>query len=643
MKKFYSIGCMAAIALAATLTQGCGLVNIDEVTDINTESSIGKGTEVTVITEYTKTLGELVGESSGGKLGLSAEGDYQLSYKLVDNQAIGDGFTFDASQFSLNLKSNFAKEIALTEASIPANTPLSYNPADKAALEQVFTGVNVDFFQSLLSQDYKFDFNIDFTISSFPAQIKVFKSADLGGTIVFNLVPSGIPFTKFTFAKDTEISFPDFFVFTSSGNADFTVTDGHKLVANKDVAVPMGTGISFELALKSLDMGNGVETKGTLPLADKISVNGVISIDPADFNGEKTEINLATDYPQLVALGLISNDDTHKVTVVKSDTSLGSFSVVCNYETKNVTLQNATIQLNKSALPSFQTGDYGFDINGLPEFMSGPDVNIELADVQVNMDVASTLPFAFGLEAKLAALTQGTVNHQYQFGPLNFPANTTTKYSLGTHADGTEGGVIYKQIPDIGKILSPVPTRIEVKDFNVIYDEAQWLTVEAGKTYGGAFSAAVEAPISFTKDTRLSINMDIDDMDLDLKGVAGYLKGETKAVIKLHADNEIPLNFGVGLVVKDSEKKVIDDVKVNIDKDIASGSTGKPTGTDVNITIIIPEGSKMIKSVGFNMKAYGDDAFAGIKLNPNQKISVKNVVFSLPDGATIDLKDVLKK
>ncbi|MBR6305202.1 MAG: hypothetical protein IKR38_00255, partial [Bacteroidales bacterium] len=416
MKQFHHLT-LAAFSLAALLCQACGLIEVEEITEIDTTSTLAKGTEVTVVAEKKITLGDFLnfGEGSGanGIIQVSAEGDYSIEYNL-EPQSIGDGFTFDASAFELNVNNAFNQSMSLTEATIPAHTPISYNEADRAAVELYFqnfaSGVDIAFFESLLSQKYEFNFNIDFTIPGFPELIKSFKKADLDGNFTFTLVPSGIPFQKFVFKKDTKISLPSFLKFSSCSNADFTLVNGSELVANKDVNVPMGSGLAFTLALQSLDKGNGVPTAGSLALVGNVSVDGTISISPADFTGQTEVIDLES-YPVLVAAGVLTGDGPHTITLVKENTSLGSFNVSCTYTAANVALKNATIQLSKDAIPAFD-GNYGFDIGNLPKELSADGNTIELSDVQVNLSVNSTLPFDFGLNANLDAIG----NRKYQLG-----------------------------------------------------------------------------------------------------------------------------------------------------------------------------------------------------------------------------------
>lgn len=617
---------LASVSLAAFVFQGCeGLVNIDEVTDINTEVTLAPGTEVTVLSEKSFTLKDLVTSGADGKLTVTSEGEYAITYNL-EPQSIGDGFSFDASKFALNVSSSFDKTMALTQTTIPAKTPLSYNEADKAAVEAYFTtfasGVDIAFFESLLSQEYTFNFDIDFSIAGFPELIKTFKSADLDGNFTFSLVPAGIPFQKFVFKKGTKIVLPGFLKFKSCSNADFTLENGSQLVANKDVDVPMGTGLSFTLALQSLDMGNGVATNGSLALVGNVAVDGTISINPADFNGETTEVDLA-DYPLIASQ--LSGSGSHKVVMVKEDTALGNFSVTCNYAAANVALKNATVQLSKDAIPSFN-GNFGFDINGLPEFLSSSDANVELAEVKVVLDVNNALPFDFGLKANLVALSGTTVNHNIAIGPLSFPANQETRHTVDN--------------PELGKILSPVPSRIEARDFDIVYDDSQWITAEAGKNYGGTFAVGFEAPISFTANTHLSLGID-ENFDVDLGKTGDIIKGETPVEIKFTAVNSIPLNFGIEVEALDASKKPIPGVTGKFDK-VSAGTLKNPATTEVSISFSLPADSKIIKGIGLKMNAYSDDSCAGERLNQNQSVTVKGVTLKLPKGITTDLKDIIK-
>ena len=645
MKKRFLI--LSALSLALLASQACGLVNVENIDSIDTTSTLGKGTEVTVFTEKTFTLKDFIkAEASGSVLQVSQDGEFSIS-KSLGSQNLGDGFSFDASAFVLNAGNTanpFYQGINLSEAVIPAKTPLKYDEADKAAVELYFqnfaSGVDIAFFQSLLSQKYEFKLeNLDFSINNFPELIKEFMKADLDGNFILNLVPAGIPFDKVVFNQGLEISFPAFLKFASCDNDGFEIVNGNVLKAVTDIDVPIGTGLSLSLELQSLDMGNGTATNKKLELGGSVEVKGTVSINPADFNGEKEEINLAS-YP--VIAPYLSGDGSHTIEMVKSDTPIDGFDVTCSYSASNVSLQNATIKLSKDAIPSFDGANNEFPVGNLGSFF-GEGAEVKLAEVQVKLAVDSKLPFAFGLNANLATMTGQTVHHEYALGPLQFDANKLTTYSLGTHQDGQEGDVTYKHVEGLGGLLSPVPEKIVTKDFNILYDENQWLTVESGKNYGGTFDVGVEAPVSFTSDTKLSFNIPVDDVDLDLSITGNKIKGETLAEIKMKVTNTMPLDFTLDVIPKDASKNRIEGIKVSMEPQaIGAGSMTQPWNQDVVISVILPASSNLIKSIGFDMNASSNDAFAGTRLNHNMSISLKDVKFCLPNGITTDLKDIVK-
>lgn len=611
MKKIYSIGCIAALLSAAAAVQGCSnLVNIENVDEINTEITVAPGTEVTVLKEKTFTLKDLIeSDGSNGTVTVSSEGDYSISYNL-EPQSLGDGFSFESSQFALNFSDKKDMAISLTEAKIPANTPLEYDEADKAALVAALPGVNVDFFESLLSQDFDFVFDLDSSIGDFPKLISDFRKADLSGTLTFKLVPSGIPFTKLVFKKGTAISFPEFLQFSACSNSDFTLSGNNVITANKDVDVEIDKGLSIGLTLKSLEFPNGISTANGLDLKGQVSVIGKIAIDPADFRGNRKEVVLGT----------------HKAVVVSEETPLTAFIIGYEYAAEKIGLQNVSIRLSKNALPSFDAGSFGFDISGLPDFLSDANAKIELSDVKVKLDVDSALPFDFSLKTNLVALTGNTINHNIAIGPIDFPAFKRTTHVVDD--------------PELGKILSPIPTRIEARDFDILFDDSKWITVESGRNYGGTFAVAFETPVSFTADTRLSLGID-ESFDVDLGKTGDIIKGETPVDITLKAVNSIPLNFAIEVQALDASKNAIPGVKADFDK-VAAGSLSNATTTDVKLSFTLPANSNIIKGIGLKMTAYSDKDFAGTPLNEKQSITVKDVKLGLPKGVTTDLKDLVK-
>lgn len=621
MKKLNLFGWSAIAAAVAFLAPGCKVDESYDLANIDTEVTVLPGVEVPLPNFKEVKLKDLIKLETGGVVS-EVSGNYVITY-AIDPQVL-NGFSIDANNFKINASNSLDAAIPLNQNSIPDKTPLSIpsglTDEQKATLATLIGITNVDSFESLKTQTLDFSTSIDFSINSFPSEIKAFKSCTLSGNLTFSLVPVGFPFSKFVVKQGTTITFPAFLVFSGCSNADFTLSAGHILTANKDVDVSIGTGLDFVLALSGLDMGAGVNTTGTLPLADNITIAGNIYLDPDWFNGPK----------QTQTFGGI-----YEVTYVDGDCPLTGCKITANYNAANITLSSATIKADASAIPAFES--YGFDITGLPEFLTGDDVNIELNEVQLTLNLASTLPFPVTLaNGQLKALNGTTATHTYTLPNLVFAANATTGYSVGEHANGgtDSAGNTFVNLPGLGSILSPVPTRVEATNFNVTIPE-DWLTVESGVNYGGTLNVGINAPISFKSTSRVGFIIDADNVSLDL----GDNIPLEKAVLSLTAENTIPLNFEIEVTARDENKNAIPGVTATVDKAIASGhgTANEAVATPVKITLAIAKGSPAIKGLQLKLNATSDAGASQYPLQPEQGLHLVNVSLGLPDGITMDL------
>ena len=626
MKKLNLFGWSAIAVAVAFLAPGCKVDESYDLSNIDTEVTVLPGVEVPLPNFKEVKLKDLIKLETGGVVS-EVSGKYVINY-AVDPQVL-NGFSINANDFKINASSNLDVAIPLNQTSIPDKTPLSIPTGltddQKTALAGLMGITDVNSFESLKSQALNFNTNIDFSINNFPTEIKAFKSCTLNGNLSFSLVPAGFPFSKFVLKQGTTITFPGFLAFASCNNADFDLSAGHILTANKDIDVVIGTGIQFQLALAGLDMGaTGVATAGTLPLADNITIAGNIYLDPDWFNGPKTTQTFGT----------------YEVTYVNGDCPLTGCKITANYTAADITLSSATIKADASAIPAF--GTYGFDINGLPSFLTGEDVNIELNEVQLALNLASTLPFPVTLaNGQLKALNGTTATHTYNLPSMVFAANATTGYSVGEHANGgtDAAGNTYVNLPGLGSILAPVPTRVEAAGFNVTIPE-DWLTVESGVSYGGTLNVGINAPISFKSTSRVGFVIDADNVSLDL----GDIPLE-KASLSLTAENTIPLNFAIEVVAKDANKNAIPGVTATVDKAIASGhgTANEAVATPIKITLTIAKDAPAIKGLQLKLNATSDAGASQYPLEPEQGLHLVNVSLGLPDGVTMDLKNLGKK
>ena len=640
--------CLASLAVIAGFTViGCVPDKTYDLQNMDTEVTVLKEVSLPLPNIKEIKLGSLLDMSKTGSdqiLSVNSNGDYVVSSGM-DPTTI-KGFTIEDDAISLDTKGGESTTQTLGGYDkIPENTPLDYDPDDKEALEAFLQTLgydvsNIDMLKDddFLSQEIDFEFDANFDIQDFPKEVSAIKSANLkaGSGLDLTITPSGIPFRKINFKEGSKIVFPSFIKLASCNDQHFTVSD-NSLVANSNVDIPMGTGagLALHVDITKLDFGDGIspDQNGNLSFSDaKIKIeNGKISLDPTDFTGNTTVIKYPKDP---VSAPLVKDGE---VTVVAEDTPVTGFTFAYGYEVKITGVNSVVLKLSDDAAPAFDNS-YGFDIEGLPDMLTGADITLELAEIQLTLAVASQLPFDFNLTGKLQALDgNGPISgRSYPIGPLTFFKDSKTTYSLGEKPDGESGGVIYRHVADLGKILSPVPSRVEATDFAIDFPK-DWLTIPTGQSYGGSLDVSIDAPLSFTENTRLALNQDIP-MSLNIgESVKGLDK--LSAILDFTASNTIPLDFAVDAEVLDEDNKPVPGTEVTVTGNIAAGKIGSPSTNPVSLNLKL-DPAKKISAIRLVLDATSNADVAGTPLNEGQGLALDGLSLTLPDGITADIKEL---
>lgn len=618
----FLIGCLALAAVSAT--QGCTPEKKYDLENMDTEITVLKGVSVPLPNFKEIKFKDLIQiDQQSQQFTVTPNGDYMLNFSMDPTSV--DGFTVPNNAFSINVNGGDTKHYSLGVTSIPANTPLQYSEEDKAALQDlVGSSVDLDLVLSddFTTQDIELQINTDFSVSDFPKEVSAVKSAVVAGTMNVIINPSGIPFSKVTLLAGTKIALPDCIRLSACGNSNFVVAaNGYTLVAVSDVAIPLdGSGISIPVTMAGLDFGtNGLApVNDTFPMTGKIEIlDGKVHLDPMDFTGE--------------TLSILSG----RAIVVKNDTPLSELGINYSYQIAISNVTSVTLKVNNQAAPEF-TETYGFDVEGLPEMLTQADVQIEFAELQVDLGVESGLPTDFDLSAKIQTIKDNQPVKTFPIGPLTFKSKQNTLYSLGEHADGIEGGVIYKKVAGLGGILNPVPARIEATDF-VMSMGNDWITVNTGETFGAKLQVGLSAPLSFTANTRLSLGVDVE-MNLDLGSTGKSIK-PLNCVLDCNISNTVPLGFSLSATALDADKKPMEGITSVVTGSVQPGKIGDPSSNDISIALQI-DPSKVIKGIRLDLAASSNESVAGTRLNQEQGLTLSKLSITLPEGITADIKDI---
>ena len=274
---------------------------------------------------------------------------------------------------------------------------------------------------------------------------------------------------------------------------------------------------------------------------------------------------------------------------------------------------------------SYEFEPLQYDMADLSEMFSdaGQGLVAELPELEVGLHVDSGVPAVFSFDAVLETAKGGKALRQYSLDKLAVSYGKSD-YILNLTGKGARNDVIYKQIRDIDKILSPIPDALKINDLTVFMDQEQLALLEPGKEYDVTGYASVDTPLSFTAESRLDLSL-----PLDAKLNEGI--GIRKAVLKMDVTNSIPLAFSAEVRALDGNGDVIQDVSAKTDVPIAAGTIAAPATTAVTVTLTTG-GDLRFDGLVLHLSAASNAQVSGTHLNQAQGLAFKNLVLSLPDG-----------
>ena len=120
----------------------------------------------------------------------------------------------------------------------------------------------------------------------------------------------------------------------------------------------------------------------------------------------------------------------------------------------------------------------------------------------------------------------------------------------------------------------------------------------------------------------------MDNAELNLDQI-----GLKKAVISMDAYNSVPLSFSLKATALDGNGGRLEGISAQTDVPIAAGTVDSPTHTQLKVTLTADD--LRFKGVILELHAASNQSVAGVRLNRNQGLELKNLVISLPDGIIV--------
>lgn len=270
--------------------------------------------------------------------------------------------------------------------------------------------------------------------------------------------------------------------------------------------------------------------------------------------------------------------------------------------------------------PTVHVGDVApFDIaEQLPDFLKDNTVKIDVANptIKFNVDL-SEVPMSFQFQGKMWGLDK---NGQATSEPIYFPKQTAGYATLNKHdragvyfyqgnspydPDGVEAGANIYDVPNLSKLIDPIPENIKVDmpDGSVRIKQGELNTITLGRDYNAGIDYEIFIPFEFNSKLNILYRDTTDCMNDDLKDYQA-----SGVTVTAEAKNTVPLKLTVELKALDiwgNEIALAHPATGTIEA--APSNNGEKTSPfSVNVTFKQPSDLSRVDRFAFLVKAAAD-------------------------------------
>ena len=327
----------------------------------------------------------------------------------------------------------------------------------------------------------------------------------------------------------------------------------------------------------------------------------------------------------------ISFDEINaNVTSIPSDLHLSAIMKM-----DDITITSAKGKFN----PDIDLGNLGnIEINDVPDFLTGDDVNVNLHNPLIELEIGSDIAVTGKVSGTIVAtFDNGKPNCSVAIPKMTIKPNANTRICICKHREGVDATKYDEvvEVPNLSDIFATIPKTIKF-DADASADATQEAEVKLGYPYTITPKYNITAPLAFDAGAKISYTDSFDGWNEDIEDCE-FAEG---TYIELTADieNKLPayLDVNADAIDVDGNKMSQNLIEVKVSNSIAASTDGVQAKT-TPITITLREKkSGMLKKVDgleYNIKlAAGEDnnAIVGKNINAyNHTITAKNIKVKL--------------
>ena len=465
---------------------------------------------------------------------------------------------------------------------------------------------------SITSQNFYYTIEIN---KDLPSEIVDIKSVEIeNGNLQFyfsfNQTPNLV--NNLYLGAGTTIDLPEWIVIGDIDNTKFALNQSNNVLTTVvDIPLSKTPEVLFEIPVIRLELNHDTVLEGQGIVGNKLIINQKVPI--------KADIKL------------------HQGDVLASGV-MEKFSFMAKVVINSPVIKNLTAIFN----PDFNVKLPSLLRDKLPSFLQNPEAKLDLVDVRLDLDVSNTTPISaklkFDIVPKEAGVAQNDkiINIQdviIKGGSIATPC--VSKYSL-SNIEGNVKDDTYTNIvqPKINRLLFEIPDEIAFENGHLDF-LPDYVTIVPNDNHRVTLLYDFVARLAFGPELYLDFSSDINDLNVNL----GQDVKVKSAELSFDAISTLPLDFNLDLKAIDNMGNINENLEVQIENGLKSGTLDKPSKTNIKCTILSKDGLLSLEGLRVFFKAVSEPSgeFVGVSLNKQQSIRLENIVLRIPDGISMDI------
>ena len=440
---------------------------------------------------------------------------------------------------------------------------------------------------------------------------------------------------EITIGEGFSLVFPDYItIVKEGGSVDYEVLDGNVVRFASSASLTPSAPLGFRLGIAGIDFGRMPDGQGL--------VNGRIVID--DIIGMQ-DVSISANAR---SFGEVISDLP------------SSLSIDIDMSVSDIEIETVEVVFN----PEINVDDQTVEIGEMPEFLSEEGNRLDLYSPVITLMVTNDSPVSAVLQADITSYSNDSQTASIHLGNEDAGAadavvlrsGVTPVYIVRRAEDVPDGPVAATNDPviivrdDLSELIATIPDKMTVSDIDVrvLQETIEFDLVNAPDKYSFSFGYDINVPLAFGEELAVSYPYDITGLNETLNPSSSDDNGSleidfSEASVFLTFVNEIPLDLSVAASPIDKDGNVIGsgiDVELtgiegNSAVTVGAGNVGSPSESPAVIRIRADRESLM-KLDGFRLDLKGScgSGFAGVALNENQGIQLKDISVNIKGGVS---------